>query len=92
LFHHGETKPSGTMPLDSLLGVKFGRHTPNFKRRPPQKPEQEALSFSIIGEKRNLDLEAGQKEQMDLFVEGLVSVMRWLKKKKKEDEANKKKK
>jgi len=91
-FHSGDTKSSGTMSLDSLLGVKFGRHTPNFKRKPSKNPEQEALSFSIIGEKRNLDLEASQKEQMDLFIEGLVSVMKWLKKKKKDEEAAKKKK
>ncbi len=80
------------MPLDSLLGIKFGRHTPNFKRRPAKQPEQEALSFSIIGEKRNLDLEASQKEQMDFFIEGLVSVMKYLKKKKKEAEDKLKKK
>ena len=61
-FHSGENKASGEMNLDSLLGIKFGRHTPNFKRKPAKTPEQEALSFSIIGEKRNLDLEASQKE------------------------------
>ena len=78
--HHGETKSSGSMPLSQLIGIKFGRHTPNFKRFKAPTPEIEDLSFSIIGEKRNLDLEASLKEQKEQFVEGLVSLMAYHKK------------
>lgn len=38
-FHTNEQKASGDMALDSLLGIKFGRHTPNFKRKPAKTPE-----------------------------------------------------
>ena len=79
-LHNGEAKASNCMPLSTLIGIKFGRHTPNFKKIKVVKPEQEELSFSIIGEKRNLDLEASLKAQKDQFLEGIVSLMSWYKK------------
>ena len=79
-IHHGQAKASNFMPLSTLIGIKFGRHTPNFKKIKSTKLEQEELSFSIIGEKRNLDLEASLKEQKEQFVEGIVSLMGWYKK------------
>jgi len=80
--HEGEERASGYLTMKSLMGIKFGRTTSNFKRRPAKKPEQEKLSFTVVGEKRNLDLEASSQEQMDEFLEGLVSVLKFMKMKK----------
>jgi len=79
--HEGEERSSGYLTVKSLMGIKFGRTTSNFKRRPAKRAEQEKLSFTVVGEKRNLDLEASSQEQMDQFLEGLVSVLKLMKKK-----------
>ena len=77
--HLNEDKSSGFVLVSSLMGVKFGRTTGPFKRRPVKRPEQDKLSFTIIGNKRNLDLEAETKEQMDTFLEALVTIMKSVK-------------
>lgn len=79
-IHRGEAKPSGSIPVPSLIGIKYGRHTDNFKRYKAKDQTQEDLSFTIFGEDRNLDLEADIKEQKDLFVQGMVSLINYHKK------------
>jgi len=78
--HVGDDRPSGFVSVKGLLGIKLGRTTSNFKRKPAKKPEQEKLSFTVVGDKRNLDLEAQSKEEMDQFLEGLVALIKFLKK------------
>jgi len=73
--HVEEEKASGSIPVNTFTDIKLGRVTSNFKRKPPQSAEQEKLSFSLIGSKRNLDLEASSQEQMDNFIEGMKSVI-----------------
>ena len=93
--HKNETKPSGSIPVSKLVGVKFGRHTSNFQKFKVKSDIQEQLSFTIFGEERNLDLEANMKEQMDLFIEGLTSLIKYQKSKNpeifKESDSSKKK-
>jgi len=81
--HVDEEKVSGSIPLISFNEIKIGRHTPIFKRKPAKSPEQDKLSFSLLGTKRSLDLESSSKEQMQLFLEGLESVILWIHKQKK---------
>ena len=76
-IHKNETKPSGHILVSKLIGVKFGRHTSNFKKFKVKSEMQEQLSFTIFGEDRNLDLEADLREQMDLFIEGLISLIKY---------------
>jgi len=77
--HLDQERPSGSVSVGNLLGIKFGRTTKVFKRRPPTRAGQDQLSFTVVGDKRNLDLEAGSKEEMDQFLEGLVSLIKYLK-------------
>lgn len=79
-IHRGEAKASNYIPVNKLVGIKYGRHTPNFKRHKIKDQNQEDLSFTIFGEDRNVDLEADIKEQKDLFVEALVSLIQYHKK------------
>mmetsp|Transcript_37268 Transcript_37268/g.43503 ORF Transcript_37268/g.43503 Transcript_37268/m.43503 type:complete len:155 (+) Transcript_37268:38-502(+) len=74
-LHQNEKKPSGSIPVSKLIGIKFGRHTSIFKKNKAKSDVQEQLSFTVFGEERNLDLEADAKDQMDLFVEGLISLI-----------------
>lgn len=73
-IHRGETKPAGSIPVSKLIGIKYGRHTSNFKKK---KASEEELCFTIFGEDRNLDLEADTKAQMELFVEGMISLIKY---------------
>ncbi len=75
--HVEEDKASGSIAINTFTDIKLGRVTSNFKRKPPQSAEQEKLSFSLVGSKRNLDLEASSQEQMDNFIEGMKSVILW---------------
>ena len=76
-MHSGEKKPSNSMKIDKLTGIKFGRNTSNFMRFPIKNQKQEDLSFTVYSDSRNLDLEANIQSQVDLFIEGLVSVIQY---------------
>ena len=75
--HNGETKASNSMKIRKLVGIKFGRHTGNFTRFPIKNQRQNELSFTIFDHKRALDLEANIQGQLDLFIEGLASIIQY---------------
>ena len=77
--HLDQDRPSGSISIMNLLGLKYGRTTKVFKRKPPQRAEQDKLSFTVVGDRRNLDLEASSKEDMEKFLEGLVSLIKYIK-------------
>ena len=78
--HKGKEKASNSIPVNKLIGIKFGRHTPNFTKHPPKAQRQEELSFTVFGNERNLDLEASTKDQLNLFVDGMISLIQYHKK------------
>lgn len=79
-FSRGQAKPKNHILLSKLVGVRFGRRSANFKRQKIKSFAQEQRSFSLLGEDKTLDLEADLKEQMEMFLEGLWSVIEYHKK------------
>ena len=66
------TTLSKSVKLDDILDVRPGKHTPVFKQSRNDKiATDEQCCFSIITQKRTLDLQARDRQQRDEWVDGL---------------------
>ena len=65
----------GSIPLAEIKEIMEGRNSSQFKRFPKAGKVQEASSFTIVGDKRTLDLEANEPKKKENFLKALTIIL-----------------